>query len=220
MKPSVFLLFALVSAPACPLQAEVTLEKIHSYKETDFETPDDAARPPLHEAVLKKDNGAIQHLIAEKGADPNVQDQYGHRPLHYAARINNVQSIRILIDHGADPDLTDRFGHPPLIHALRKRHKAAIRALLDNGANPGFQHTQSGLSFLHYAVSNNDHGNALLLIIKKGADPDLQDKDGNTPLHHALKNKYGKTPKMLMEKGAKLDIPDHEGITPAMLLEQ
>ena len=51
-------------------------------------------------------------------------------------------------------------------------------------------------------------------FVDKGANINIQNKEGNTPLHLALKNKHNKVIKILMEKKAALDIPNSDGEIP------
>lgn len=38
----------------------------------------------------------------------------GFTAFHYAALLNNIESLKILIDHGADPHLKSVTGHKPI----------------------------------------------------------------------------------------------------------
>ena len=40
----------------------------------------------------------------------------GHTPLHYAARDDNVNVIRILLNYGANPNNKDKVSNSPTIH--------------------------------------------------------------------------------------------------------
>ena len=51
-------------------------------------------------------------------------------------------------------------------------------------------------------------------FIDKGANLNMQNKEGNTPLHLALKCKNNKVIKILMDNKAALDIPNKNGEIP------
>jgi len=38
----------------------------------------------------------------------------GFTALHYAALLNNIESLKVLMDHGADPNLKSVSGHKPI----------------------------------------------------------------------------------------------------------
>ena len=51
-------------------------------------------------------------------------------------------------------------------------------------------------------------------FIEKGANINMKNNDGNTPLHLALKRKNKKIIKILMDNKAALDIPNSDGDIP------
>lgn len=55
------------------------------------------------------------------------------------------------------------------------------------------------------------------LLKELNADPELEDMDGNTALHHAILNGNRTTAKILMENGANPDLINQEGKTPLHL---
>ena len=53
-----------------------------------------------------------------------------------------------------------------------------------------------------------------LYFVEKGANLNIQNNEGNTPLHLALKYKHDKVIKILMDNKAALDIPNSNGEIP------
>jgi ankyrin repeat protein len=51
---------------------------------------------PLHDSAADGDVATIRRLVAE-GADVNVQDAKGARPLHWAAVNERVDAVRVLV---------------------------------------------------------------------------------------------------------------------------
>ncbi|MFJ1269210.1 Dot/Icm T4SS effector AnkY/LegA9 [Legionella lytica] len=66
---------------------------------------------------------------------------------------------------------------------------------------------------LQWAVVNKNFDCAYALV-KAGASLDLQDKDGQTALHKAVKQGDRQMIKMLIDAGASIDIPDHSSHRP------
>lgn len=74
-------------------------------------------RPPLLEAVIDRDIGRVQALVAE-GADVNARDAGGWSGLHFAAQNNDVAAIKLLLGAGADVNAQDSHGNTPLFRAV------------------------------------------------------------------------------------------------------
>lgn len=67
---------------------------------------------------------------------PQVVDDNGRSALHFAAAINNVPCVQLLLAAGADVDLQDREGYAPLHMAAGYSQTATMMALLEAGADP------------------------------------------------------------------------------------
>ena len=105
----------------------------------------------LHQACRSIDppSETIEFLIGE-GLDVNAIDWYGHTPLMWAIRYQNVPAIRVLLAHGAAEliEHKDRKGITPLFLALKKPYSyEMIKLLLDAGANPDIKPTGGPVTF-------------------------------------------------------------------------
>ena len=52
-----------------------------------------------------------------EGADVNKQTQFKNTPLHWAARNNNIEVARLLLDNGGDINLKNKDNKTPLDEA-------------------------------------------------------------------------------------------------------
>lgn len=137
--------------------------------------------------------------------------------LAQAVKRQNVSKIKQLVSQGKvnvnyqEP----RFGKTLLIWAvLTDRYKSA-QALLENGADPDIRDTYSGTSALMEAADNEDSSNFIRLLLKHGADPNIDAgaKEPNriaTPLIAASKKRL-ESVELLVEAGAEIDYVTSHG---------
>ncbi|MPN39888.1 hypothetical protein SDC9_187422 [bioreactor metagenome] len=62
----------------------------------------------------------VTFLIAQ-GADPNLQEQTGLTPLHWAASHGNLDTVKVLIAGGAAHNVANSFGQSAA--ALARAHR-------------------------------------------------------------------------------------------------
>ena len=166
---------------------------------------------PLHVAV----NTSISHLalcesLLIHDAKINEVGQDGNQPLHLACKHGNYKIGSLLVVSGADVTARNRQGATPLQltrQQVLKRHVLRCRTRnCDHG------------SALHLATATADVS-AVKLLVECGADVDVLNKCGQTPLHSAAGG--GKDcPKLcetLLKLGAKIGITDEDGNQPLHL---
>jgi hypothetical protein len=111
---------------------------------------------------------AIARRLLAAGADPNAARNHREaRPLHYAAdgyhrnpffdAVEQVKTIRCLLDAGADLHAVDKNGATALHRAVRTRSAAAVECLLQAGADPSVRNHPGSTPF-HLAVQNTGRG--------------------------------------------------------------
>ncbi len=100
-----------------------------------------------------------------------------------------------------------------LVKVAGLRDPAAAKALLDVGTNPNRLTAEYGRRALLLAV---DAGNVetVRLLLDAGADPDLADGSGYTPLGLAALRGYARIVLMLLRAGANPDLKSKDGNTP------
>ncbi len=98
-------------------------------------------RSLLMDALIDCDAELVRHLLIA-GADIEFADDYGDRPLHYAAENDwndGRDCLRMLLDSGAEPNVANKEGETPYTIACRYRNEAAAQLLREHGANPRFR---------------------------------------------------------------------------------
>lgn len=135
---------------------------------------------PLAHAVVHAKLDVVRFLL-KKGANPNLQDYIGESPLHLAAENSYVEITEVLLNSKAEPNCSTIDGETPLHHAAFKGDIKIIALLLGSGADPNSADITLGRTPLHCAVKC-EHFECVNLLIRYGANPTLEDKEGNSPL--------------------------------------
>jgi uncharacterized protein len=82
----------------------------------------------LHSAVSAQHVGIVR-LLLEHGADANLTQEQGIRPLHQAAHNGDVETTRLLLEYGADKSLVSENGKSALDWAEDEGHEAVVKLL-------------------------------------------------------------------------------------------
>ena len=120
----------------------------------------------------------------------------------------DVARVRELLEAGAEPDaIKDHDGRTGLFWAGERGHSHVVAELLRAGADPNNIDDNGGTA-LHEAVrrSNNIQADGVIsLLIEAGANLEIKDNNGYTPLMRA--NEYGNQHVVshLVEEGAKVN---------------
>ncbi|HLG56982.1 MAG TPA: ankyrin repeat domain-containing protein [Vicinamibacterales bacterium] len=121
---------------------------------------------------------------------PAPNDGGGLTPIVYAARANDVESIKVLLAAGADINQTTAYGWSPLLVATQNRYYKLGAYLLERGADPNLAN-KGGWVPLYLATDNRniesgdypvrkgdmDHLEFIKLLLDKGATVNARVKD-------------------------------------------
>jgi ankyrin repeat protein len=198
-------------------------------------------KTPLHLAISNNNFSSAEFLLQSNDVVANTQDNHGNTPLHYA---KHSSFVKLLLESGmANPNIPNERGFCPIHVAVQRRDVDSVNCLLSHHANINVADDCKWLTPLHLAAQDTIHDASfrsnkqskgsqlrspaveitrLLCAVEKPypADLNYQDKDGNTPLHHAsiLQNETaGEIMLLLLKTGANPNISNNRGQTPMHL---
>ncbi|SDC59330.1 hypothetical protein SAMN05428987_1936 [Paenibacillus sp. CF095] len=167
---------------------------------------DQSGRTAIMIATYNNDSTSAKVLI-EAGADVNIQDDMKNTPFLYAGAEGYLDILKLTIEAGADPAITNRYGGTALIPASEHGYVDVVRELLTQTSVDVDHVNQLGWTALLEAIILND-GNAqqqetIQLLIDHGADVNIPDRDGLSPLSHAKNKGFKEIEDILVQAGAK-----------------
>jgi hypothetical protein len=135
---------------------------------------------------------AARVLIAG-GADVNAMDNIEDSPFLYAGAEGRDEILKMTLTAGADLTSTNRYGGTALIPAAHHGHPETVRILL--GTKIDKDHVNKlGWTALLEAVILGDggpvHTDIVRQLVAAGANVNLADRDGVTPLAHARRRGF------------------------------
>jgi len=153
-----------------------------------IDAQDADGRTPVMVATLAHRTDAVQALV-DAGADVDLRDNRLDNVFLYAGAEGLLDILRIANDAGADPALTNRYGGIAIIPACERGHVEVVRYLLEESDVDVDHVNRLGWTALLEVIILSDGGAAhreiVRMLLEAGADPDLADGDGVTPLAHA-----------------------------------
>ncbi|KAL2193356.1 ankyrin repeat-containing domain protein, partial [Corynascus similis CBS 632.67] len=132
-------------------------------------------------AIWHNDFSLIDPLLTE-GVDIHARDKcLGQTALSFAAKNNQADSARFLLQLGAELDAKDDYGDSPLFLSVHGKCPDSTRVLVEAGANIGLRN-KCGQTILHYAAKFGTETTMRFLESRglSGLDVHVRDKEGKT----------------------------------------
>jgi len=160
-----------------------------------------AANSPIADAAQNQNREAIRSLLRQK-ADVNAPQVDGTTALHWAVRLNDLDTADVLIRAGAKVNATNRDGATPLQLAALNGSAAMIEKLVKAGADPNAPLSSSGDTALMLAARTGTT-DAIKVLLETGGNVNAKESwGGTTPLMSAVAERHPAAVKMLIERGA------------------
>jgi uncharacterized protein len=163
-------------------------------------------RTPLHVAAYESQLDAMRALV-RAGADADALEADRYDIVTIAAVADNLPVLRLSLELGASPgNVTSRYDGTALIAAAHLGHDEVVRILIRAGA-PLDHVNNLGWTALIESIVLGDGGKrhtaTLEALVKAGADVNLADRGGTTPLGLARGRGYGEMVAILEKAGAR-----------------
>ncbi|CAI9102678.1 OLC1v1000980C1 [Oldenlandia corymbosa var. corymbosa] len=172
-------------------------------QQTVADVKDANNRGALHFAAREGQTDMCKYLVEELKVDVNTKDDDDETPLLHAARQGHTVTAKYLLDCGADPTIPSQLGATALHHSAGIGDTDLLECLISRGVDVNLQ-SDAGTPLIWAA----GHGqlDAVRLLLKHNANPNLGTEDDVTPLLSAVA--AGSLPclELLIQAGADVNV--------------
>ncbi|MGN6305143.1 MAG: ankyrin repeat domain-containing protein [Mesorhizobium sp.] len=144
--------------------------------------------------------------LIDAGADVNAKDDIEDSPYLYAGARGHLEILKMTLAHGADLKSVNRYGGTALIPASERGHVETVRTLIAAGVDVDHVNKLHWTALLEAIILGDGgerHQKIVELLVKAGADVNLADGKGVTPLQHARAGGYLEIEATLVAAGAR-----------------
>jgi ankyrin repeat protein len=170
------------------------------------EATDARGRTPLHVAAFQKKHDAARVLM-KLGADPNKLEVDRYDIITIASVANDVPMLKIAIEGGGNPKaITSRYDGTALIAAAHLGHAEVVRVLIAAKAPLDHVNNLNWTALIESIVLGNggkNHTDTLRALVDAGANLNIPDGSGSTPLKLARNRGYNEMTAILEKAGAR-----------------
>jgi hypothetical protein len=151
-------------------------------------------------------HNAIARRLIAAGAEVNAEDRTPQGALMIACVRGNVELVRIMVAAGADVNASNQYGGNCIIPAAERGHVEVVREMLKTKIRVNHVNRLGWTALLEAIILSDGgprHQEIVALLLAHGADPNIADSHGMTPLAHARRRGYREIEAMLVKAGAK-----------------
>lgn len=133
-----------------------------------------------------------------------AQGKDKNQSLFTAVTFHDPAKAKQLIEDGADIEGKDELGMTCLVIACSKGNLDIVKLLLEKGANVNAPAADGTTPLMAVAGSGSVYGVEISeMLLKKGADATVRNKDGKTAVNFANEKGDKKLAELLLERGTK-----------------
>jgi len=167
---------------------------------------DSRSRTPLHVAAYMKQHAAARALL-KHGANPNALEIDRYDIVTIAAVANDIEMLKLALEGGASArNITSRYDGTALIAAAHLGHAEVVAILIAAKAPLNHVNNIGWTALMESIVLGNggkNHTDTLKALVGAGADVNIADRQGTTPLQHARRRGYVEMARVLEDAGAR-----------------
>ncbi len=167
---------------------------------------DSRSRTPLHIAAYLKRHDAARALL-RLGANANALEIDRYDIITIAAVANDIEMLKLAIQGGASArNVTSRYAGTALIAAAHLGHAEVVEILIAAKAPLNHVNNLGWTALMESIVLGNGgagHTATLKALVEAGADVNIADRQGVTPLQHARRRGYVGMARLLEANGAR-----------------
>lgn len=144
--------------------------------------------------------------LIDAGADVNAKDEIGDSPYLYAGAEGRNEILKMALKAGADLKSVNRYGGTALIPAAHHGHPETVAILLATAIDKDHVNKLGWTALLEAIILGDGgpvHTRIVKLLLDGGANPNIADRDGVTPLAHTRRHGYLEMARLLEAAGAR-----------------
>ena len=170
---------------------------------------------PLYYAALCGFANLVGQLIIKYSQFVNASGGYYMTPAVAALAGRHFELAQVLHRNGSSVEPRDDQKRTPLHSAAFYGDLEMVQVLLEYGVDVNAM-TSADNTPLNFAFQNGDLNDPRVarFLVERGADPNMRNYNGVTPLHRALKTGRIEMARVLIEHGANAEVKNDEGKTP------
>jgi len=140
----------------------------------------------------------LTKVFLEAGVNIEVRNHLNQTALQWAVTSGDIKSAKMLIDHGAAVHIKDIDGYNLITVAAQFKQPGMLEFLHHYTDIDGCSVDEQGRNALHWTAYKNNFICTEVLIFNK-LDPNIQDQQGNLPLHYACKQNAKEAATVLLD---------------------
>ncbi|XP_071721698.1 probable protein S-acyltransferase 23 [Rutidosis leptorrhynchoides] len=193
------------------------IEVVSSSTSNSQQNPNEPSAPvSIHDVFSASAYGDLEKLkqfVELDGVSLSIPDANGYFALQWASLNNFPHVVQYIIEHGGNVNATDNTQQTALHWTAVRGAIPAADVLLQNGARVEAADV-NGYRAVHVAAQYGQTAFLNHIVVRYGAECDVPDSEGRSPLHWAAYKGYPDTVRLLLFRDASQERQDKDGCTP------